>query len=93
MTNPDVVIEPSAIKGMVAALGRDPRIGIVGPRIDNPDGSRYPSARQFPSIVDATGHAVLGLVWSGNPFTRRYRQVDWEPSEASDVDWVSGACL
>ena len=91
--NPDVEVEPGAVKALVAALDSDPRIGIVGPRIDEPDGSLYPSARTFPSTVDAIGHAFIGLVRPDNPFTRRYRMLDWDHERASDVDWVSGACF
>lgn len=93
VVNPDVVVHPGAVATLSAAVLADDSIGIVGPRIENVDGTRYPSARRFPSLVDATGHALLGLVWPGNPFTRRYRQDDWDPQEATDVDWVSGACF
>ena len=72
---------------------RDPRLAVVGPRIDNPDGSLYPSARRFPKMADAAGHAFLGMVWRGNPFTRRYRMLDWDHAQAGPVDWVGGACM
>jgi N-acetylglucosaminyl-diphospho-decaprenol L-rhamnosyltransferase len=28
-----------------------------------------------------------------NRFTRRYRLLDWDHAEATEVDWVSGACF
>jgi N-acetylglucosaminyl-diphospho-decaprenol L-rhamnosyltransferase len=78
---------------MAAALEADGRRAIVGPRIENPDGSLYPSARTFPSLGDALGHAALGLVAPRNRFTRRYRMLDWDHAAPAEVDWVSGACL
>jgi N-acetylglucosaminyl-diphospho-decaprenol L-rhamnosyltransferase len=93
VSNPDVVIRPGAVAALVGALDADPRLGVVGPRLINPDGSLYPSARAFPSLVDAAGHGALGLVWPGNPFSRRYQLLDWDHAEARPVDWVSGACL
>ncbi len=42
---------------------------------------------------DAVGHGLLGFVWRTNPFTRRYRQLDADPSRPRDVDWVSGAAV
>jgi N-acetylglucosaminyl-diphospho-decaprenol L-rhamnosyltransferase len=91
--NPDAMVEPGAIKTMLAAFdGRDD-LGIIGPRIDDSDGTLYPSARTFPTVVDAAGHAFLGLVKPDNRFTRNYRMLDWDHSAAADVDWVSGACL
>ena len=91
--NPDTVVEPGAIKTMLAAIEADPRRGIVGPGIEEPDGTLYPSARTFPDLIDAIGHAFLGLVVPNNPFTRRYRMLDWDHAELADVDWVSGSCF
>jgi N-acetylglucosaminyl-diphospho-decaprenol L-rhamnosyltransferase len=91
--NPDVVVRPGAIAGLSRALDADERLGIVGPRLINRDGSLYPSARAFPSLVDAIGHGALGSVWPGNPFSRRYQLLDWDHSETRKVDWVSGAII
>jgi N-acetylglucosaminyl-diphospho-decaprenol L-rhamnosyltransferase len=91
--NPDTVVEPGLVKALLAALDHDRSLGIVGPRIDNTDGSLYPSGRQFPNLVDAVGHAFLVDLVPGNPFTRRYRMLDWDRREARRVDWVSGACF
>ncbi len=91
--NPDVTFEPGALKSLVAAIDADQGLGLVGPRIEAVDGSLYPSPRTFPAMGDALGHAFLGLVAPGNAFTRRYRMLDWDRGEASDVDWVSGSCF
>jgi N-acetylglucosaminyl-diphospho-decaprenol L-rhamnosyltransferase len=91
--NPDVTFGAGAVDALVAALDADPGLALVGPRIEEPDGSLYPSARTFPGVVDALGHAFLGLVAPGNRFTRRYRMLDWDHSRAGDVDWVSGSCF
>ncbi|MDP9441209.1 MAG: glycosyltransferase family 2 protein [Actinomycetota bacterium] len=91
--NPDAVVEPGSIKALVETLESRPEVGLVGPRIERPDGTLYPSARTFPALGDAVGHAFLGLVWPTNPFTRRYRMLDWDHAVPADVDWVSGACF
>lgn len=91
--NPDALLEPGSLKAMVAVLDGRPDVGVVGPRIVDADGVLYPSVRTFPNLVDAVGHAFLGLVWGGNPFTRRYRMLDWDHDRAGDVDWVSGSCF
>ena len=91
--NPDTVVEPGLVKGLVAALERDPLLGLVAPRLDNPDGTLYPSVRHFPNLGDALGHAFLVDVVPNNRFTRRYRMLDWDHREARRVDWVSGACF
>jgi N-acetylglucosaminyl-diphospho-decaprenol L-rhamnosyltransferase len=93
VSNPDVVLHPGAIAALESELAATPTLAFVGPRIEEPDGSRYPSARRFPSLVDAAGHALLGPVAPRNRFTRRYRMEDSEPSSTTEVDWVSGACF
>ncbi|MBV8387284.1 MAG: glycosyltransferase family 2 protein [Acidimicrobiia bacterium] len=91
--NPDAVVEGGTIKALAEALDADPGLGAVAPRVDNPDGTLYPSVRAFPSMGDAVGHAFLGFVAPRNRFSRRYRMLDWDHAHASDVDWASGTCL
>ena len=91
--NPDVIVEPGTVKALVAALERDPRLAVVGPRIEDPDGTLYPSARQFPDLAVAAGHAFFGYVAPRNRWTRAYRMLDWDHGTAGEVDWVSGSCF
>lgn len=91
--NPDLELRPGSMATLRAALAADATVGLVGPRLTNPDGSLYPSARTFPDLVDAIGHGLFGLLAPRNPFTRRYRLLDWDHRQAARVDWVSGACF
>jgi N-acetylglucosaminyl-diphospho-decaprenol L-rhamnosyltransferase len=89
--NPDLTVSPGTVAALLSALDRDPGLGAVGPRIDRPDGSRYPSARAFPSLTDSLGHGFVGLVTQDNPWSRRYLRPD--ALAAGPVDWVSGAFM
>lgn len=93
--NPDLSVRPGALTEMVRALDSDPTVAVVGPLIRTSDGERYPSARQFPSMIDAAGHAMLGQFATQNRFTRAYQHADLalEVDTVSPVDWVSGACF
>jgi N-acetylglucosaminyl-diphospho-decaprenol L-rhamnosyltransferase len=91
--NADLDLHAGVAAAMLDALAADPRVGAVGPRMLNPDGTVYPSARSDPGLFVALGHAALGLVWKTNPWTRRYRQLDVDPTQPRDVDWVSGAAM
>ena len=91
--NPDLEVEKGAGGALVRRLATEADLGAVGPLIRNTDGTIYPSARSDPRVRDAVGHGLLGLVWRTNPFTRRYRQLDADPSRPRDVDWVSGAAV
>lgn len=92
VANPDVVLHEDAIDRMVAVADRLPDVGAVGPRILDPDGTTYPSARRMPSLRTGVGHALFGPVWPGNPWTRSYREDRQEPAER-DAGWLSGACV
>jgi N-acetylglucosaminyl-diphospho-decaprenol L-rhamnosyltransferase len=91
--NADTVLQPVSAVALVSRLEREARLAACGPRLRNPDGSDYPSARSMPSIPIAIGHGLLGIWWPTNPFTARYRQLDADPSVPRLVDWISGAAL
>jgi N-acetylglucosaminyl-diphospho-decaprenol L-rhamnosyltransferase len=91
--NPDLTVTPGSAGALVARLEQDARLGAVGPRVRNRDGSDYPSARRLPSIPVAVGHGLLGLWWPSNPFTTRYRQLDADAAHGRPVDWVSGSAV
>lgn len=91
--NSDLVVEPGAVGALAAVLAAHRRVAVVGPRVENLDGSLYPSPRTFPDLGVAVGHAFLGHLLPRNPFTRRYRMLDWDHARTLDVDWVSGSCF
>ena len=91
--NADAHVAAGTARALLGRLDTEPDLGAVGPALLDPDGSRYPSARQVPSTMVAVGHALLGWAWPANPFTRRYRELDADPDQPRDVDWVSGAAV
>jgi N-acetylglucosaminyl-diphospho-decaprenol L-rhamnosyltransferase len=93
LLNPDTEWWSGTLADLVSVARANPRAGIVGPLIRNPDGSVYPSGRLFPSVIDGLGHAFLGTPAPRNRFTRRYHLEGWDRSTEREVDWVSGACM
>ncbi|WP_312097035.1 glycosyltransferase family 2 protein [Corynebacterium dentalis] len=92
ISNPDVVFGPGCVDAMVEVAGRNPRAGAVGPVIKEADGSAYPSAREIPGLLSGIGHALLGPIWPGNPWTVRYmNQSDMRRERLAG--WLSGSCL
>ncbi len=92
ISNPDIVVEPGVIEKLVHLLS-DRRVGVVGPKILNPDGSTYPSFRNFPTLLESIGHGLLGMIAPGNRFSVRYRMTDARPISPTVVPWISGAFL
>lgn len=93
LLNPDAEITGGSLERLLKVARDHPRAGAVGPLIRNPDGSVYPSGRRFPAVGQAVGHALIGPLWPGNPFSRAYRMDDWDRTAEREVDWVSLACM
>jgi GT2 family glycosyltransferase len=93
--NPDSVLLDDGAAALVRTLDERPDVGVIGPRILDPDGRLQRSARAFPSYDWAVGHrhSWLTRLLPNNPYSRRYLLADLDMSAAQDVDWVSGACL
>ncbi len=91
--NPDAELFAGTLADYVRVAAAHPTAGIVGPMIRNLDGTVYASGRRFPSVVDATFHAVLSPFTRDNPFTRRYEMEGWDRTTEREVDWVSGAAM
>jgi N-acetylglucosaminyl-diphospho-decaprenol L-rhamnosyltransferase len=91
--NVDTRVEAGTARALVERLASEPRLGAVGPRILNPDGTVYPSARVVPSVPLAVAHGLLGLWWPRNPFTAKYRALDADAKQPRLVDWLSGSAI
>lgn len=92
IVNPDVEFTPGSIDALRACLDALPRAGAAGPRIQEADGSAYPSAREVPTLRTGIGHALLFRVWPKNPFSRAYRAGERMDTQRT-AGWLSGACL
>jgi N-acetylglucosaminyl-diphospho-decaprenol L-rhamnosyltransferase len=92
VANPDLVWGEGSIDTLLDAGRRWPRAGSLGPLIRDEAGEVYPSARLVPSFSQGAGHAVLGRVWPGNPWSATYRQANSEIRERT-AGWLSGSCL
>lgn len=93
VSNPDVIYRPGSIAELVRVAESDSAIGAVGPAVENADGTIYPSARSIPSLRTGVGHALLGSVWSSNPWTMAYVDGRAATGEQRDVGWLSGSCF
>jgi N-acetylglucosaminyl-diphospho-decaprenol L-rhamnosyltransferase len=93
LANADTRFPFASVRAMGEYLAARPDVGALGPMVRFPDGRLQLSARAFPSLRQAFGHAVFGLLWPANPWTRAYRLTDWDHASERQVDWVSGCCV
>ena len=90
--NPDTVAPPGSLSSLVAKLEGQPDVGLVAPRLVNPDGTRQQSTYRFPSPVTAAAEHVL---WN-EPQTGALRRRMWfrgnlDADGSGDIDWAIGA--
>jgi GT2 family glycosyltransferase len=93
LLNSDTVVHPGALRTLLAAM-EEPGVGIVGPKLLNPDGSLQFSCRRFPNPVAAAfRNTALGRWFPNNPYVRDYLMQEFDHTQRRDVDWISGAAL
>jgi len=91
LLNPDTLVRKGAIGALVDFLEAHPAVGIAGSSFENLDGSDWPTAFRFPSILSELESGLqLGLA------TRILRR--WVVAVAMNlvpepIDWVPGASM
>jgi len=92
--NPDVAIVAGGLEKMVDFMNQHEKIGMVGPKLINPDGSIQESCRRFPSWpVPFFRRTILGRLPQGRRMLDYYLMEDWDHGSNRPVDWLFGACL
>jgi GT2 family glycosyltransferase len=84
--NPDVVMPAGALDALVDRLERDPKAGLVGPRVRDPRGAVEESVGFFPTLARERAHAFYLDVF----LKREGRRRRAFPAAPEAVDWVSG---
>ena len=91
LLNPDTIVRPGALAALVARGESEPRVGVVGSRLEHPDGTPQVSTFRFHGLANQLDEALsLGLA---SRLLARWALVVPIPSAACRVDWVSGASL
>jgi len=92
--NPDVVVGPGALEVLRAHLDRDPGVGLVAPRLLNPDGSlQYSCRRHYTWATYLLRRAPLRYLFPRHSLVRRHLMMDWDHAGIREVDWVLGAAM
>lgn len=92
--NPDAVPEENAVRILREFVDAHPRCGIAGPRMLYPDGRWQPSRRRFPTVTGTIARRTpLRLVLRPFERQRRHYQLDEQPTEPAQTDWMLGAFL
>ena len=93
--NPDMILLPGAIENLLQFMDAHPNVGVVGPRLSNPDGSLQHSAYRFmdPRVILYRRIPLLRSL----PFAKRsvasYLMIKEDTSKVRDVDYILGAAM
>lgn len=94
--NPDAESTPDAVQRLACTLEQDPSAWAAGGRLTDRSGTTQVgfNVRRFPTPGQVAAEALLlHRVWPHNPWSRRYRLLDWPHDSRSAVDQPAGACL
>jgi GT2 family glycosyltransferase len=93
LLNSDTIVHGDVISDSVAYMDQNPKIGIMGCRVLNPDGSLQPTCSQFPTFLNVA--LLTSGLWKC-PWPRffdRYQMRRWNRMEERDVDVVTGCYM
>jgi N-acetylglucosaminyl-diphospho-decaprenol L-rhamnosyltransferase len=94
LLNSDAFVEPDAPAILARQLQEHERAAIIGPRLENLDGTLQRSAYPFPSAADTfLGESGLHLAVRRVPWLRERFLRTWSHDRACTVPWVLGAAL
>lgn len=93
LLNPDTVLLPGAVAGMLHYMNGYPDVGLIGPRLIMPDGQLQQSGRRFPGLL----RELMGITRVSRLFGSWYDEhLNWGRTDFGktvEVDEVSGACM
>lgn len=94
LLNSDAICHPGAIDKLIQFGDENPKVGLFGPKVLNPDGSIQYSCRRWPTFAAGLFRNVyLGKLFPNNKPAADYLMQDFDHAETREVDWLSGCAL
>lgn len=94
LLNTDTIVRPGAIECLYGELFREPNRGVVGPYLQNADGSYQCSMQSFPTVWRTfCTYFWLDRVFPNVPVFADAFMVHADPQAERDVDVINGAAL
>lgn len=92
--NADVAVFPGVLEKLVQFMDQNPKVGIGGPKLINPDGTIQNSCYRFPTwYTPILRRTPLGKLNWAKRHLNQYLMKDFNHESTRPVDWLLGACL
>lgn len=92
--NPDIAIVPGVLEKMIDFMDDNLDVGIIGPKLINPDGGVQYSCRRFPHfLIPIYRRTFFGRLPFAKKAVDKYLMKDFDHRSNREVDWLFGACL
>ncbi|MEO0266752.1 MAG: glycosyltransferase family 2 protein [candidate division WOR-3 bacterium] len=78
--NPDVIIFKDTFEKLIKEINSEEKIGAIGPKLLNPDGSFQPSCRRYPRFKYLLfgRRSFFSKYWKNNPLTKEFMYTNFE---------------
>jgi GT2 family glycosyltransferase len=95
LLNPDTVLPPTALRGMLQFMMEHPQAGVAGPKLVLADGSLDRACRRSFPTLDVAFFRLIGLSrrYPQSPRFNRYNMGYLDPDQLTEVDSVVGAFM
>jgi N-acetylglucosaminyl-diphospho-decaprenol L-rhamnosyltransferase len=95
LVNPDTIVKDDFFRRLRVFFEENPAVGVVGPRILNPDGTvQLTVRRELSAASGLLGRtSLLTRLFPKSSLVKRQFPVVTELSRPTKVDWVAGACM
>ncbi len=95
LLNPDTVVPPGALSGMLAFADANPDVGVVGPKLMLMDGTLDMACRRSFPTPEVSFYRLIGLskLFPHSRLFGRYNMTYLSIDQQTEVDSVVGACM
>lgn len=93
--NPDIILLPGSIEELVSFLDSHQDVGMVGPRLNNPDGSLQHSCYRFmnPHVILYRRLPFLRVLPQARRAVAEYLMAEVDHTKTQEVDYILGAAM
>lgn len=92
--NPDIFVLPGAIARLINHVENNEGVGMVGPRLLNPDRTLQKNCYRWHKIwTPIFRRTFLEFLPAAKAELARFLMDDWDHASTAEVDWIQGSCV